>query len=233
VNRLGLYLGLIGAACILLILRHDRANVFGIENDDFASLVWYGVLALVLGAAFLSNRARLGTNLRYLAIWLVAVLALVTIYVYRYELQDAAARVSGGLLPGSPVASRSADGRLQVTLIRSRDRHFRARGSVNGAAVAFLVDTGASDVVLSRRAAIAAGIDVDRLVDSAQVTTANGRTTAAPVTLDEIEIAGIKRQRVHALVARTGSLDGNLLGMSFLETLSAFEFRGDRLVLTD
>lgn len=232
-NRLGLYLGLIAAGCVLLILRHDDANVFGVANDDFASLIWYAVLALAIGAAVFADRTRLRDNLRHLLAWFVIVLVLVTLHVYRYELQDTASRLSAGLLPGSPHAERTADGSMRVTLVRSADGQFRARGTVNGTSIEFLVDTGASLVVLTRRAARSAGINVENLADTAVVMTANGRTTAAPVTLGELAIAGISRNRVRAVVAREGALDVNLLGMSFLETLSRFEFRGDRLALTD
>jgi aspartyl protease family protein len=232
-NRLGLYLALIGAGCILLILRHEDANVFGVDSDDFADLVWYGVLALVLGAGLLADRARLGANLRHLLIWLVIVLVLVTAHVYRLELQEAASRVTAGLIPGVGHARRTDGGELRVTLTRSLDGHFLARGSVNGAPIEFLVDTGASQVVLTREDAIAAGIDVAGLVDSVTVSTANGRTRAAPVRLDNLEISGIRRARIRALVAREGVLGSSLLGMNFLDTLSGFEVRGDRLVLID
>jgi len=233
VNRLGLYLALIGAGCVLLILRHENANVFGIANDDFASLVWYGVLALVLGAGVVADRSRLGANLRHLLIWLVIVLVLVTAHVYRLELQDAASRVTAGLVPGIGHTARSGDGELRVTITRSLGGQFSALGSVNGAAVEFVVDTGASQVVLTRADAVAAGIDIARLVDSVTVTTANGRTRAAPVRLDNLDIAGIRRSRIRALVAQDGALETSLLGMNFLETLASFEFRGDRLVLID
>ena len=160
-------------------------------------------------------------------------LVLTTGYVYRYDLQDIASRLTAGLVPGSPVGGTSFDGRPQITLVSGADGQFHARGRVNDASVAFLVDTGASTIVLTDADARAAGIDTSQLSYSQPVTTANGATTAARVSLASLAIGAISRNRVPALVARPGSLRTSLLGMSFLSTLQGFEFRGDRLILTD
>ncbi len=62
------------------------------------------------------------------------------------------------------------------------------------------------------------------------VDTANGRTRAAPVTLDRLAIGGIVERAVPALIAQPGQLKTNLLGMSFLNRLESWEVRGDKLV---
>jgi aspartyl protease family protein len=56
-------------------------------------------------------------------------------------------------------------------------------------------------------------------------------TRAAPVTLQTVDIGGLVETRVEAMVARPGALRTNLLGMSYLERLSSYEVRGDRLIL--
>jgi aspartyl protease family protein len=63
------------------------------------------------------------------------------------------------------------------------------------------------------------------------VDTANGRTKAAPVTLDRIDIGNLTERAVPALVAQAGELKHNLLGMSFLNRLQSWEVRGDTLRL--
>jgi aspartyl protease family protein len=65
------------------------------------------------------------------------------------------------------------------------------------------------------------------------VTTANGTGRAAVVTLDRIEVGGIVRSRVPAFVAERGALQGSLLGMTFLETLSRYSVSGNKLELAD
>ena len=94
-----------------------------------------------------------------------------------------------------------------------------------------MLDTGASAVVLTQEAAKAAGLPLDFLNYSVKVETANGRTRAAPVTLDRIAVGPIEERAVPALIAQPGQLRTSLLGMSFLNRLQSSEVRGDRLVL--
>jgi aspartyl protease family protein len=51
------------------------------------------------------------------------------------------------------------------------------------------------------------------------------------VTLDMLRVGSIAERRVRALVARPGALRENLLGMTFLERLTSYEVRGNRLIL--
>ncbi|WP_075996693.1 retropepsin-like aspartic protease family protein [Salaquimonas pukyongi] len=231
-KTLWIILGLIGAGLILLILNHDQGTVFGLESNLFAGILFYGVWGTVIGAAVLS-RGSLAQNARNATLWLGIILALMTGYIYRYELQDFGSALTAGLIPGSPVSGQSQDGRGQVMVVRSANGHFEIDAAVNGTPVRFLVDTGASTIVLTADDAEQAGIDVAALSFSTPIQTANGATTAAPVTIAALDIGDISRNRTRALVAGRGSLDTSLLGMNFLQTLWSFEIRGDRLILTD
>ena len=106
-------------------------------------------------------------------------------------------------------------------------------GRLAANAVERLFDTGASAMVLSYADAQKAGIDVHTLSFTTPVTTANGTGRAAIVTLDKVEVGGIVRSRVPAFVADKGALDGSLLGMTFLETLSKYSVSGNQLELSD
>ena len=108
---------------------------------------------------------------------------------------------------------------------------FDITAQINGARVAMVLDTGASSVVLTREDAKAAGLPLEVLAYTANIDTANGRTRAAPVTLDRIAIGGLVERSVDALVAQPGQLKTSLLGMSFLNRLQSWEVRGDRLLL--
>ena len=94
-----------------------------------------------------------------------------------------------------------------------------------------VLDTGATSVVLTQEAAKAAGLPLDMLSYSVNVDTANGRTRAAPVTLDRIAVGGLIQRAVPALVAPPGHLKSNLLGMTFLNRLASWDVRGDKLRL--
>lgn len=77
------------------------------------------------------------------------------------------------------------------------------------------------------------GINVERLAFTTPVMTANGRANAARATVDVMSLGGIERRRVPVMVAEAGRLEQSLLGMQFLSSLSSFEMRGSRLILTD
>lgn len=226
-------MAILGIGLIILFVTDSTGSVAGLDSDDFAHLVLLSALMLVLGSGVLAARDRLGTAVRGLAGWLLVVLVLIAGYQYRYELQDIASRVTAGLVPGSPLSVTDSEGRTTVMLERRPHGHFTARGSIDGNAVDFLVDTGATSTVLTYRDARQAGINVDALSFDIPVSTANGRTSAASVRGVDIAVGDIARANQVVLVAADGALEQSLLGMSFISTLSGFDMRGDRLVLRD
>lgn len=225
-------LALIGGGLILLVVNHETGATFGLGNDAFAHTVYLGVWGLVLAAAIAGSRVSLGEMARNIAAWLLVMLALVTGYQYRYELQDVASRLSAGLVPGSPIAVRSGDG-IAVMIEKRTSGHFEVRGEVGSQTVDFLIDTGATSTVLTHDDAARIGIDPAGLTFSVVVMTANGEARAARAVAGEIRIGEISRIRVPVLVADRGRLGQSLLGMNFLGTLSGFDVRGDRLILRD
>ena len=92
---------------------------------------------------------------------------------------------------------------------------------------------GASVVALGRDVAERIGIDTASLRYDARIQTANGIAAAAPIVIDSLRVGSIERRNVRAMVTDGPGLGLSLLGMSFLGTLSSFDFRGDRLILTD
>lgn len=117
-----------------------------------------------------------------------------------------------------------------AAVARSGDGHYWAQADVDGQPIRFLVDTGATNVVLTRADARALGIDPAALTYDRPVMTAEGRTEAAAVVLDHLAIAGARVNRVEALVIADG-LETSLLGMSYLGRLSRFEATPTALIL--
>lgn len=233
-NRLfWIVIALIGAGMILLVVNNSSGETFGIRNDSFARTLYFGIWALALGAGIIGSRMSFGDISRKLAIWVLIALAFVAGYQYRYELQDFGSRMTTGLIPGSPMNMTSENGRGAVMINKSANGHFQVRATVNGVTVPFLVDTGASAIVLTHADAQRVGIDMSRLDYLIRVYTANGSAMAARAIANRIVVGGIERDRMPVLVAQPGRLDTSLLGMSYLDTLSGFEVRGDRLVLRD
>lgn len=129
----------------------------------------------------------------------------------------------------SPAAEPAAPAGA-ATLSKSMDGHFWAEAEVDGRWVRFLVDTGASTVALTETDARRVGVDISALRYSFPVSTANGRTLAAPTVLNHVAVAGARVEAVPALVVKEG-LATSLLGMSYLGRLSRFEATPTTLIL--
>jgi aspartyl protease family protein len=117
-----------------------------------------------------------------------------------------------------------------VTLRDDGSGHFRAEGRVDGRRVEFLVDTGATAVVLRASTAAQLGIRPSRSEYTVKVYTGNGETRAAVVRLGKIEVGDIVVRDVRALVQQDDTLTVDLLGMTFLSKIKWTHERG-KLVL--
>lgn len=229
-----LVLAVLGVSLALLLLNSGSGTTMGMDNDDFADLARLLPIALLLGASIvIGSRYKASEVIRNLAIWLAILLGLIVVWLYKGEFAALGDRVLAALSPGRAAVSRTADGSTEVVLYKGRNGHFAAQVEVNGVTVPMMVDTGASSVVLSYDDAQRLGLDPASLAFSATVMTANGRASAAPVILRDVAVGPIFRSRVQALVGTQGSLDGSLLGMSFLSTLSSLQMQAEELRMRD
>ncbi len=218
---------LLGAALSLaaLIASIDQDAITTLLRHDVGALVIKIILVVFIGGLVLVMfRERFSKVIEAMLFWVVVGLMLVVGYSYRFELRDVADRVIAELVPGYA----AGHGR-NVEVVRGRGGDFAVAAQVNGARVPMVLDTGASSVVLTQDAAKAAGLPLAMLTYTVNVDTANGRTRAAPVTLDRLAIGGLTERAVPALVAQAGELKHNLLGMSFLNRLQSWEVRGNTL----
>jgi aspartyl protease family protein len=218
---------LVGVALSLaaLIASIDQDAITTLLRHDVGSLVIKIILVVFIGGLVLVMfRERFSKAIEALLFWVVIGLLLVVGYSYRFELRDVADRVIAELVPGC-VAGHGRN----VEVVRGQGGDFAVTAQVNGARVPMVLDTGASSVVLTQDAAKAAGLPLAMLAYTVTVDTANGRTRAAPVTLDRLAVGGLTERSIPALVAQPGELKHNLLGMSFLNRLQSWEVRGDTL----
>lgn len=119
----------------------------------------------------------------------------------------------------------------QIVLPRAADGHYYATLQVNGTPLRFVVDTGASQVVLSRSDAARVGIKVDELAYTGTANTANGTVRTAPVRLDSIGFGPFTDARQLVFV-NDGEMFGSLLGMSYLQRYTKIEITNGALTLT-
>jgi aspartyl protease family protein len=133
---------------------------------------------------------------------------------------DAKVEVAGRALlltPGTPVSMGSSGGGgggRSIVLPMSTGGHFMGSGSINGRAVRFMVDTGATVVALSAADADRIGLDY-RKGPPGYVNTANGTAPAYRVNLNSVRLGDVEVYNVDAVVI-PAPMDHVLLGNSFL-----------------
>ncbi len=134
------------------------------------------------------------------------------------------------LVRGQTYSSRDAGtGAQSVTLAVGAGGHFMADGQINGSAIRFLVDTGATTIALPASDANRLRIDY-KSGRRGTTQTAGGPTPAFLVTLDTVRIGGIELQNVEAIVIEQG-LPIALLGNSFLNRME-MRREGQTMTLT-
>lgn len=190
-------------------------------GDELGRLAYLLLLgAAVAGYAIVANRGNLSRLARHAALWaFIFIGAIVAIGLW-----DDIRRTT---LPD--IARVEEDGTLRVP--RARDGHFYLRIELDGTPVTFMVDTGATDIVLGRRTAERLGIDVASLPFYGTAQTANGVVRTAPITIDEMRLGPFVDRKVKAWVT-DGEMDGALLGMAYLRRFARVELRGDVLILS-
>lgn len=118
----------------------------------------------------------------------------------------------------------------ELVIPRGPDGHFFVEAVVQGETLRFLIDTGASTVMLTADDARRLGYRSDLLDFNRAVQTANGEILVAPVTLGHLRIGDLELEEISGMVTRA-PLPVSLLGMSFLGRLAGYEVRDDGLVL--
>jgi len=191
------------------------------ENFDTARLMYLGVLLLVLsGWVFAKYRGRIAQALQQLILWLFLFAGAVLLYGFKDELKHQ-------ILPAQPTVLEGG----KIALARAGDQHFYASLKINGQDVVFLVDTGATDMVLSTKDATNVGIDVTGLRYLGFAHTANGEVKTARIKLDMVEFAGTTDRNVTAWV-NDGEMETSLLGMAYLRRFNSIEITGNTMFLT-
>lgn len=134
------------------------------------------------------------------------------------------------IVPTGPVAATTTADAAKgpASFARANDGLFYVTGMVNGAPVQFLIDTGASVVVLTRDDAARAGIATDRFASSVQ--TANGSSPMAWTKLRHVKVAGVEVSGIDAAIPQAG-LKVSLLGQNMLARMGTMTLTRDHIVV--
>ncbi len=191
-------------------------------TSDLIGQTAYLVLLLVaISGYFISeNRFSLGQTLRHSLIWIfIFVGALAVVGLWQ--------NVKNDISPRQTYMSETD----QITLPRAYDGHFYAQLMLNGNPVDFVIDTGASNVVLTKKDAERAGIDLSALRFFGRAMTANGQTRTAPARIARVELEGITDFNVEVWV-NEGEMSQSLLGNTYLQRFDKIEIGQNEMVLT-
>lgn len=190
-------------------------------NIETGQLIYLIVLlAMVGGWFFMQSREGLNKTLQYAAVWaMIFIGGAAAVGLWQDITRDART-------PQFSVASSD-----QIIVPRARDGHYYLTLDVNDAAVRFVVDTGATDMVLTQADARRAGIDPAELSFLGRANTANGEVRTAYVRLGEVSLNGIIDRDVPAVV-NEGEMQQSLLGMGYLQRWGRIEIAGGELILT-
>lgn len=192
------------------------------EQIESGRLIYLIVLlAMVAGWFYVQARGDgLNKTLQYAAVWgMIFIGGAAAVGLWQDISRDA----------GSPQMV-IADGD-QIAVPRSRDGHYYLTLQINGNPIRFVVDTGATDMVLTQSDATRVGLDLDTLNYLGRASTANGEVRTAFVRLDQVVLGGVTDQNVAAVV-NEGQMDQSLLGMGYLQRWGRIEIAGGELILT-
>ncbi|MEP4035893.1 TIGR02281 family clan AA aspartic protease [Pseudophaeobacter sp.] len=191
------------------------------EDLDYGRLLYLLLLLCAVGSwVFVQMRQSLSTTLQQLAVWAFIFLGAIAGYGLWEDIRQT-------VRPQQSVRSEAG----RVTVPRSPDGHYYLTLMVNDAQVEFLVDTGASEVVLSTEDARRAGLEPEKLAYLGRANTANGIVRTASVWVEELALGEIRDRNLRVSVNQ-GEMDQSLLGMTYLQRWSSIEIRDQALVLT-
>ncbi len=207
----------------LLFLINWRLDVLSLTQDPGNSIY---ILVLVLFISSALAYGKIYQKLKYLSIWVGIFTVLIIGYSYRYELIGIKDKVLAELNPAGGV-QYTLD---SISFPVSSDGHFYIRAFVNEVPITFMVDTGASDIVLSPGDAKKLGYHLSDLNFNRIYETANGTVRGSSVRIDDLKIGAMHMKDVGASI-NEASMRNSLLGMTFFKQLKSYEVKNDALTL--
>lgn len=219
-------LALVGGGVLVYLLSQRFPDVLADGNNRMRLIYLACLLAVFGGGTFARLRYDTNRTLAQMAIWVAIFAGLVLLYSFRGEFGMLGDRFTAELMP--------LDGRAEGDRIMSYpvadNGHYQVRAQADGVVLAFTVDTGASDVVLTPAAAERLGYDLNKLDFSQVAETANGYVRGAPIVIAEFRLGNILVRDLPATVNEVDMSD-SLLGMEFLRRLKSWRVEGERLTL--
>lgn len=190
------------------------------SSDDYGQLAYLGALGAVLVFwYFVQNRQSLNRTLQQGALWGLIFLGVIAAVGLWGDIRQT-------VQPQQLVVSES--GRIEVP--RGPDGHYYLTLDINETPVRFVVDTGATSMVLTKADAQRVGLKDDEMIFFSEAMTANGAVRTAPVRLEDVALGPFHDRNVRAFV-NEGEMSKSLLGMEYLSRFARLEISGGTLIL--
>ena len=195
-------------------------------GDQALNFIYLLGCLILVGSSLMVRRLPLGQSLKMVLAWLLIFGAGFIAFTLKDDFFALGRRAYAEIRRDNVVFS----GHGEIIIRQSDDGHFYINGEVNGHAVRFLVDSGATVTTLSRATARNTGVEPAGGF-GVMVDTANGSALMDRGTVDRLKVGPIERGSMAVHISRLEEDDLNVIGMNFLSTLSAWGVEGRTLRL--
>ncbi|WP_397592491.1 TIGR02281 family clan AA aspartic protease [Sphingorhabdus sp.] len=192
--------------------------------EDGPSLIWGVICILLLVSSLAARRLSLGEVAKAALAWIAIFAALFAIFSFRFEFIGIWERVKADI---SGTAGQSISSEA-IELRRQDDGHYWLLVDINGKAVRFMVDSGATMTAINATTAKKVGVEADGY--PIILSTANGRVAAKRGNVRSL-VVGPHRIENHAVVVSESFGDVNLLGMNFLNSMQSWRVEANVMIL--
>jgi len=202
-------------------------NYNAISSHEWSNVIYILILVVLLIMGF--SRKDLPTKkiFEFTGLWVLFALLALILYSYRFEIGEIKDRVLSDLFPAKAINKNHE----KLILNIAQDGHYYLNVKIRNQEVRFMIDTGASDMVIDEKIALKLGFDLRNINYNKIFQTANGQSYGASIYFDEVDVSGVKFYNVQASITNS-DLVIPLLGMSFLQKFYKYEFFRDKLILT-
>ena len=190
------------------------------NNAQTADAIYLSLLGGALLLTYvLASRTNIGQMLQQMGIWVLIFMGAIAVIGIWPEIKST-------VTPRQSVVDGTT-----IVLPRSRDGHYYLTLDINNVPVQFVVDTGATQVVMTQKDAKRIGLNPLTLSYLGIANTANGTVRTAAVLLETVSLGTMKDTRVRAVV-NDGQMNGSLLGMTYLNRFDSITIKNGELILS-
>ena len=190
-----------------------------VSNDDTGNLIYLAILGAILIFSFFSWKNSLRKFVKFGLIWFIIFIFFIVVALVWENYRSEKSNLN--------IFDKDLE---RLTLKTASDGHFYITLGINSKPINFLIDTGATAMILSKKDGEKLGFNVDELNFSELAQTANGEILISPVVFDKVSLGFKNFSNVKAFISQT-DMEKSLLGMSFLSRLKKLELGRNIMII--